>query len=337
MQKIFKISIIILIALSMILGGCNLFKLPETVVDEPVEKGIEVDIEIKEGMALRQIAALLEANNIVDNGLFFILFVEEQGKDKSLRPGEFILKTGSEYAEVLDILTQGPVVISYKLAIPEGFTVKQIEQRILDELYFIDKMELEQALEINNYNYEFLSEAPSLEGFLFPKTYDVLPEYDAKAVIGMLLAQYQFETSSLDYSFADEKGYTPYDILNIASMIEREAYVAEERELISAVIHNRLDINMSLGIDATLTYYLDKWNEPLTMSDLETDTLYNTRLYTGLPPTPISNPGISAIRAALNPADVDYLYYVVTDSEKGTHTFSKTYEEHNKLIQDANQ
>ena len=120
-------------------------------------------------------------------------------------------------------------------------------------------------------------------------------------------------------------------------MIEREAYVAEERELISAVIHNRLDINMSLGIDATLTYYLDKWNEPLTMSDLETDTLYNTRLYTGLPPTPISNPGISAIRAALNPADVDFLYYVVTDSEKGTHTFSKTYEEHNKLIQDANQ
>ena len=118
-------------------------------------------------------------------------------------------------------------------------------------------------------------------------------------------------------------------------MIDDEAYIPEERELISAVIHNRLDIGMILGIDATLTYYLGKWNEPLTESDLNTDTPYNTRLYTGLPPTPICNPGLASIMAALNPADVNYLYFVVTDSETHEHTFTDNYDEHIKNINNA--
>jgi UPF0755 protein len=336
MKEIIKIMIIAL-SVSALLSGCALLSPPEEQAKEVVEKGVEVIIEVEEGMSLRQIASILEENLIVDNGLLFIMFAEEQGKDKSIRPGLYTLETGMDFNELLDILTESQVVITYKLAIPEGFTVKQIQSRIIEELYFIDAQELEDALDIDNYDYEFLEEATSLEGFLFPKTYDVSPDYDAKAVIGMLLAQYQFETSSLDYTFAEEKGYSAYDILNIASMIEREAYAAEEREIISAVIHNRLDIEMTLGIDATLTYHLDKWDQPLTLSDLDTDSLYNTRMYQGLPPTPICNPGLSAIKAALNPEDVEYLYYFLTDPENGTHTFSLTYEEHNRLIEDANQ
>ncbi|MCL5073977.1 MAG: endolytic transglycosylase MltG, partial [Actinobacteria bacterium] len=172
----------------------------------------------------------------------------------------------------------------------------------------------------------------SLEGFLFPKTYEILPQYSAKNIVEMLLSQYQLETSSLDYKYASDNNLTPYDILKIASMIEKEAYIPDERPLISAVIHNRLKINMALGIDATLTYFLNKWDEPLTESDLKTDTPYNTRLYTGLPPTPICNPGLESIKAALNPADVDYLYYVVTDPVSHKHTFSKTLQEHNENI-----
>ena len=121
----------------------------------------------------------------------------------------------------------------------------------------------------------------------------------------MMLSQYQFETSSLDFTELSDRNLDYYDILIIASMIEREAYIPEERELISAVIHNRFEIGMSLGIDATLSYYFDKWDEPLTKSDLETDTPYNTRIYAGLPPTPICNPGLECIKAALSPADVD--------------------------------
>jgi UPF0755 protein len=195
-------------------------------------------------------------------------------------------------------------------------------------LPFIVKADLDKALDPSNYNYDFLSygniRVENLEGFLFPKTYEVLPQYSAQNVIEMFLSQYQLETSSLDYKFAADNNFTAYDILKIASMIEKEAYLPEERPLISSVIYNRLKINMSLGIDATLTYFLDKWDSPLTESDLKTDTLFNTRLHTGLPPTPICNPGLESIKAAINPAQTDYLYYVVTDAENHKHSFSKS-------------
>ena len=138
---------------------------------------------------------------------------------------------------------------------PEGFTVNQVIERIAEKVPFIEYEELKRAIDVKNYNYEFLEGAPSLEGFLFPKTYEITIDYTAKDVIEMLLAQYQFETGSLDYSFASEKGLSQYDILKIASLIEREAYVPEERALISAVIHNRLDAGMPLGIDATPVSY----------------------------------------------------------------------------------
>ena len=144
----------------------------------------------------------------------------------------------------------------------------------------------------------------------------------------MLLTQYQLETGKLDYSFAASNNFTPYDILIIASMIEREAYVPEERPLISAVIHNRLKINMILQIDATVRYALNKWEGIVTFDDLKIDSPYNTYLYAGLMPTPICSPGLASIEAALAPADVDYLYYVVTDPEKHTHSFSRTLEGH---------
>ena len=194
---------------------------------------------------------------------------------------------------------------------------------------------MERALDIGSYNYGFLEGADKLEGFLFPKTYEITVDYTAADIVNMMLSQYQYETGSLDYSFAESKDLSGYDILIIASMIEDEAYIPEERELISAVIHNRLDIGMGLGIDATLTYYLGKWNEPLTESDLEIDTPYNTRLYAGLPPTPICNPGLECIKAALNPADVNYLYFVVTDSETHEHSFTDDYDEHIKNINNA--
>lgn len=172
----------------------------------------------------------------------------------------------------------------------------------------------------------------SLEGFLFPKTYEITEETSAEQLVDMMLAQFATETEGLDWRKAEAEGFSTYDIVKIASMIEREAHVPEERRLISGVIHNRLKQGMTLGIDATLTYWLDKWDEPLTVSDLQTDTPYNTRLYPGLPPTPIANPGLESIKAALNPADVDYLYFVVTDEERRTHTFTRTYEEHVKIL-----
>ncbi|MBE3092501.1 MAG: endolytic transglycosylase MltG [Chloroflexi bacterium] len=333
-NKINLVIILLVIPLLLFyLVSCSLFKGAEK---EEVTAGVEVEFEIKEGMTLKEIASLLEEKGIIDNAFLFRLFVEQRGKEKSLIPGIYTVETNSEYEKVLDRIVAGTPVVTYKFIIPEGYTVKQIIEMVAQEIPFIEYKDMEEAVDIGNYSYDYLKDAESLEGFLFPKTYEITIDYSARDIIEMMLAQYQFETGSLDYSFSEDKGFTRYDILKIASMIEKEAYIAEERGLISAVIHNRLDINMALGIDATLCYFLDKWDGNLTETDLETDTEYNTRLYAGLPPTPICNPGLASIEAALNPADVDFLYYVVDDPVRHTHHFSIDYEEHTRVQNNTN-
>jgi UPF0755 protein len=335
-RKIIPVFIILAVSCLLLISiGCGIVS--NSASSKPlIEKGLDVEIRIQEGMNLTQISNLLEEKGIVDSSLFFKVYAEEKGFETKMMPGTYNLKTGSEYSEVLEIITAGPAVVTFTLAIPEGFMISQISERIINELPFIIKADLEIALDPEIYSYDFLNDnnarVQSLEGFLFPKTYEILAQYNAQNVIEMLLSQYQLETSSLDYKFASENNLTAYDILKIASMIEKEAYIPEERVLISSVIHNRLKINMALGIDATLTYFLDKWDSPLTESDLKTDTPFNTRLYAGLMPTPICNPGLESIKAALNPAETDYLYYVVTDAVSHKHSFSKTLEEHNENI-----
>lgn len=324
------IAVIFLILIFLV--SCSLFE--EKSEDEAIPEA-EVEFEIIEGMPLKEAAVLLEKKGIIDNAFLFRLFVEQKGKEGSLIPGVYLMKTNLEYEEVLDKITSGPPTVTYTFTIPEGFTIRQIVEKVAGEIPFIEHTDMEQAAERGNHNYNYLEDAQSLEGFLFPKTYEITIDYTAKDIIEMMLAQYQFETGSLDYSFAENRELSHYDVLKIASLIEREAYVAEERALISAVIHNRLEIDMALGIDAALCYFLDKWENELTESDLDTDTEYNTRLYPGLPPTPICNPGLASIIAALEPADVDYLYFVVTDSENHIHSFATTLEEHEKNRREA--
>lgn len=332
----FAVSVVIVAIVTIsfslaFLVSCRTSGMPEEQVTK-AQTG-EVEVEIKEGMTLKEISQLLEEKKVIDNGFFFRLYVQQEGKEKNLMPGNYVLKIGSDYQTVLEKITQGPPIVTYKLVIPEGYTVSQIANKIINDIPFIQKEDIENAIDVSDYSYQFLKGVESLEGFLFPKTYEITEDYTAKNIIEMMLVQYQLETSSLDYTFAQENNFSPYEILIVASMIEREAYVPEERELISAVIYNRLEKDMPLGIDATIRYALNKWEEDLTISDLNIDSPYNTRIYPGLPPTPICNPGLASIQAALAPADVDYLYYVITDEEKHTHSFSSTYEEHQQYIQ----
>ena len=166
-------------------------------------------------------------------------------------------------------------------------------------------------------------DAQSIEGFLFPETYFVRKDATADSVVRLLLDQFGTEAETLPWDRAKELGVTPYEVVTIASMIEKEAKLDRERPVIAGVIYNRLREGMNLGIDATLLYDDPTPDGQLSFSDLDTDTPYNTRLNPGLPPTPIASPGRASLEAALNPADTPYFYYVLCGAD-GHHAFAKT-------------
>lgn len=155
------------------------------------------------------------------------------------------------------------------------------------------------------------AEPPHLEGFLFPATYEFFPVTEAVELVAMQLEAFARAWQQLDLEYARSKNLTGYDVLTIASMIEKEVQVPDERSLVAAVIYNRLRVGLPLGIDATIRYGLRiPATEPIHQSELDSDSPYNTRRFLGLPPTPIANPGLASLQAAAHPADVDYLYFV---------------------------
>lgn len=222
-------------------------------------------------------------------------------------------------------------VVSYKVVIPEGFTMKEVAKRVakstggrIDEDEFMDAT---RRFARQTGKYWFLADAKgNLEGFLFPKTYEFDSHTSAEEAVQVMVEQFAKETSSLDWSRANANGVSPYQAVIIASMVEKEAKLPEERPIIASVIYNRLKLGMNLQIDATIQYALKERKSALSRQDLEIDSPYNTYKFKGLPPTPIANPGLDSVRAALYPAQTDYLYYVLTSSE-GRHSFTRDYDE----------
>jgi UPF0755 protein len=164
----------------------------------------------------------------------------------------------------------------------------------------------------------------SLEGFLFPATYELKKGQPVSHLVERQLEAFKRSFERVDLRYARSKNLDPYDVLIIASMVEREALVPRERPLIASVIYNRLRRGIPLGIDATIRFALNQWDEPLKRSELENPTPYNTRENPGLPPGPIGNPGLASIKAAARPARSDYLFFVVKPGTCGEHAFSST-------------
>ncbi|MSO57627.1 MAG: endolytic transglycosylase MltG [Thermoleophilia bacterium] len=218
---------------------------------------------------------------------------------------------------------------------PEGFTIEEMAERVKAvRKIAIAKRAVTPRLTAKAYRAavtdaqappRFRQDAPvgKLEGFLFPALYEFAPETTARELVGKQLDAFRERFAQLDLTYARSKHLTPYDVLVIASMVEEETAVAAERRLVAAVIYNRLRIGMPLGIDATIRYGLGiPGTQSLTGAALATDSPYNTRLRTGLPPTPIANPGLASLQAAAHPArDVDYVFYV-RKPESLTHFFT---------------
>ena len=299
-----------------------LFLAPQT----SVEGGKSVRVEVMAGSSTKEIARALAAAGVIPNANMFRLRARLAGADARLKPGIYHLTTRAPFGSVVGELERGPDGAYVTVTIPEGYVVEQIASRFQSAagISSADFLRLARGGAdrfVARHPYLKGAYKGSLEGYLFPKTYEVRRGEPAEQAIDMMLTQFDSEVAYVDFSRAQKRGLSRQQVLVVASMIERESRLSPERPLVSSVIYNRLRIGMLLKIDATIEYVLPGRRFRLTNRDLRVQTPYNTYTHKGLPPGPISNPGLESIKAAAEPADTKLLYYVLTGRD-GSHTFA---------------
>lgn len=295
--------------------------------------GAPVKVIVPEGATAGEIADLLAAKDVIKNSWMFKLFARFDGRAGSLKPGEYDMETGMSFNEVLSTLEDGPVVEIERFTVPEGKTVQEVVAIIRDKTS-VSATEFKAELESGRYRLPIMpAGVTSLEGLLFPKTYDIRKGTTAGQVLQMMLDQFTDETRAVDWSKV-KAGLTPYQVVIAASLIEREAKIQEDRPKIAQVIYNRLARGMRLQIDATVQYgYLMKtgsYKGRLTYADYELDHPYNTYRIDGLPPGPIASPRLASIVAMLEPAQTNAIYYIHCD-KRGGHAFADNASQFEKL------
>jgi UPF0755 protein len=288
-----------------------------------------VSVTIPAGANAGRIGDLLAEKGVVDNGTFFELNATITNRRGKLRPGNYRLMRGMSYGDAIAALVEGPkakVVKTIDINVPEGLSIREaapkVDQGPLQGSYLKAARSARTLRKIHQLGAP--KRVKTAEGFLFPATYTLVDGAPARNLVDRQLAAFEDNLSKVDMSYAKKKNLTRYDVLIIASMVEREAQLDAERPLVAAVIYNRLKQGMPLGIDATIRYYENNWARPLRVSELERQSPYNTRLNRGLPPTPIGSPGLASLKAAANPARKDYLFYVRKPGKSGEHAFSST-------------
>jgi uncharacterized YceG family protein len=287
--------------------------------------GDRVRVAIPRAAGVGEIADVLHDRGVVPSAALFEVRATLAGKRGDLKPGAYQLREDMPYADVLDLLTAGPSRQIVTVTIPEGLSRREITPLVGRAGIRGDYLRASAgtaALEGSGYGVP--DGAESLEGFLFPATYELPGGAPARTLVRRQLTAFEQNISRVDMSYARGKNLTVYDVVTIASMIEREVQVPRERKLVAAVIYNRLREGQPLGIDATIRYATGNWTAPLTNSQLAIDSGYNTRARAGLPPGPIGNPGLASLQAAARPARVDYRFYVVRPGTCGEHAFSST-------------
>lgn len=284
-------------------------------------------VEIPRGFGLFEIARKLESEEVVRKAEIFSLLVFLGGDQGKLESGEYSFPPGATPDSVRRKLTGGERTLR-KVTFPEGITLSRMA-RILEASGIASPEDFLELAKDRGYSARKLGiDVPSLEGFLFPDTYFFEKDIPAEKVVETMLARFRKAYSTL-HTVSTDLGMK--EVVTIASMIEKETSIPRERPFISAVIRNRLRRGMRLEFDPTVIYALgDRFTGDLTRKDLDFPSPYNTYVFAGLPPGPIAAPGIDSMRAALDPADVDYLYFVSMGD--GSHFFSRRYRDHVNAI-----
>jgi uncharacterized YceG family protein len=283
-----------------------------------------VTVTVPRGGTLAVIADRLNSAGVISKPFFFKLRTRIEGHAGDLKPGVYVLQKDMPYSDVITKLEAGPARHVIEVTIPEGRSRNEIgplvKQAGVKGNYMRGSL---RSAHLNPRRYG-APHGASLEGFLFPATYQLKRGATARALVAKQLDAFKQNFAKVGMSYARRKNLTPFDVLTIASMVEREASLDRERPLIAAVIYNRLKQGIPLGIDATIRYAVNNWTRPLLVSQLNVKSGYNTRTHQGLPPGPIGNPGLASLKAAAHPAHVNYLFYVVKPCGNGAHAFSST-------------
>jgi UPF0755 protein len=294
----------------------------------PAHKGAQKQVfVVRDGASLKEVAVELERNNLIKNGRFLLLWARLMGYGKDIKAGEYALSADMPPVKILNSLRLGIIVI-HPVTIPEGFTLEQIGT-LLDEKGLLDGKEFISLTMDPEISRRYGLTGDSLEGYLYPDTYHFSRGLPALSIIDTMVKRFRQMTSPF-VARAEEVGMKMEDVVTLASIVEKETGMSEERPLIASVFLNRLKKKMRLDSDPTVIYGLKDFDGNLKKTDLADPSPYNTYVIRGLPPGPIANPGLDSIRAVLYPAQTDYLYFV--SKNDGSHYFSKTIAEHNNAV-----
>ena len=287
----------------------------------------EVVVEIPKGATARKVAAILKENGVLEDAFLFEAEARITGDAKKLRSGEYRLKKNLSVRETLSTLVEGKTIL-YRVTIPEGLTIKEVGALLEEKGIALKEKFIEAASDPDIISQRNIP-ATSLEGYLFPETYNFPKNTTEPEIVEAMVMAF--------FSAVQKAGINPEGdpakllrLVTLASLIEKETSVDSEREVVSSVYTNRLRIGMLLQCDPTVIYALPAFDGNIRRKDLSYDSPYNTYRYPGLPPGPIANPGVASLKAAENPAKTPYFYFVATGGKD--HVFSRTLAEHNRAV-----
>ncbi len=326
--KKFFIFLFIVLVIAVILVGIDFYHKVYT----PYKQYPDVlVIQVKKGASVSEVGRLLYREKVIAGYTYFRIYYRLFFKGASIKSGEYQFDRPMTMKQVIEKLIQGKVVL-HKVTVKEGLIIKEIAE-ILEQKRNIKYENFIKAARNTALIQNLDPRAPDLEGYLYPDTYHIRKDTGAGEMVQLMVRKFKDHfTNSMKWR-AEQLGMSIREVVTLASLIEKETSAREERFLISSVFHNRLKLGMPMGCDPTIIYALKRDNAyrgKLGWKELKYDSPYNTRLYKGLPPGPICNPGYASIEAALFPENTKYLYFVSRDGR--SHYFSKTLKEHNWAV-----
>jgi UPF0755 protein len=290
-------------------------------------------VTVDQGASVTAIGRALAEAGVVRDARAFRIATRMKGAERRLQAGEYRFDRAASAFEVVERIARGDVFVR-SITFPEGRTLAEMAA-IYEERGFGPAADFLAAARDTSLVRAFDPAARDLEGYLFPSTYRLVRHATAATLVGLMVQSFERAFDADLRVAAEARGFSIREAVTMASLVEEEAQMADERPIISAVYHNRLRIGMGLQCDATVVYAMQRagtWNGNITRADLAMDSPYNTYRYRGLPPGPIANPGRASLEAAVKPADTPYLYYVSRND--GSHAFARTLDEHNRNVQE---